>query len=188
MVPETLTYSPDVLARFWAKVDRKGAEECWEWTAARHDNGGYGVMNINRRAVRANRIALEIKHGRRILPDLKARHTCDNPPCCNPNHLIEGTQAQNINDMHERGRRVYTRKPKLPKPAPKAPAGRFTYATHCIHGHEFSPENTRMKPNSAVNGGIERQCITCRKLINKNLAAQRKANRHARGLHQRKAA
>ncbi len=32
------------------------------------------------------------------------RHTCDNPPCCNPEHLRGGTQRQNMNDARRRGR------------------------------------------------------------------------------------
>jgi hypothetical protein len=31
------------------------------------------------------------------------RHTCDNPPCCNPGHLLDGTQADNLADARERG-------------------------------------------------------------------------------------
>ena len=32
------------------------------------------------------------------------RHTCDNPPCCKLEHLVTGTQQQNVADMVERGR------------------------------------------------------------------------------------
>lgn len=32
------------------------------------------------------------------------RHTCDNPRCVNPEHLIGGTQKDNVQDMLDRGR------------------------------------------------------------------------------------
>ena len=34
------------------------------------------------------------------------RHACDTPQCCNPGHWIAGSQAQNVKDMDDRGRRV----------------------------------------------------------------------------------
>ncbi|TYP82056.1 helix-turn-helix protein [Blastococcus xanthinilyticus] len=36
-------------------------------------------------------------------------HRCDNPPCCNPQHLYAGTPAQNTDDMVSRGRQVAPR-------------------------------------------------------------------------------
>ncbi|ANU79701.1 HNH endonuclease [Arthrobacter phage Conboy] len=101
------------LERFWAKVDKREPQECWPWTAAKtaaREDYQYGALKVGGRVVRANRFALELKLGRPLGPGMKARHTCDNPPCCNPAHLLEGTQAQNLQDMHDRGRHPYKRK------------------------------------------------------------------------------
>lgn len=34
-------------------------------------------------------------------------HTCDNPICVNPNHLVEGTKSQNSQDMVAKDRVVF---------------------------------------------------------------------------------
>lgn len=34
-------------------------------------------------------------------------HTCDNPICVNPKHLVVGTQIENIADMHSKGRHAF---------------------------------------------------------------------------------
>tara|TARA_R110001606_G_scaffold115974_2_gene244548 strand:- start:697 stop:1032 length:336 start_codon:yes stop_codon:yes gene_type:complete len=53
--------------------------------------------------LRAHRFAYALSKGE--IPDgFVVRHTCDNPACCNPDHLILGTQADNIADMYKRKR------------------------------------------------------------------------------------
>jgi hypothetical protein len=54
--------------------------------------------------VKAHRMALQLADGIRRDPAEKVRHSCDNPPCCNPAHLLPGTQADNVADMVQRGR------------------------------------------------------------------------------------
>lgn len=100
-------------ARFWAKVDRSGADDCWTWTASR-DGDGYGQFwNPERRTMDlAHRYAFE--QFVEALPPKPAgqlgpigpvvMHTCDNPSCVNPAHLVLGTQADNVHDCITKGR------------------------------------------------------------------------------------
>jgi hypothetical protein len=89
------------IARFWKSINKKGINECWEWQACRLP-GGYGRYLWDGKTQYTHIISLEIKLGRKV--KLNALHTCDNPPCCNPNHLYEGTMADNARDRDERGR------------------------------------------------------------------------------------
>jgi len=93
--------------RFWEKVNRRAPNECWEWLACTiKKRGGYGQFGIQRNGrninVYAHRFAYELTHG--TIPLGLLRHSCDNPPCCNPAHLIPGSHAENTDDMMCRGR------------------------------------------------------------------------------------
>lgn len=139
-------------------------EPCIEWDGTRNKNG-YGVLAKAVNGSRlAHRAALAEKLGRPVQG--QTRHTCDNPPCVNPLHLLEGNAADNAADKVERGR---------------ARGGRYNQ-TECLHGHQLTPENTWLKPSKRTRSGFERVCITCRKRYNQEQAARRKAARHERGL------
>ena len=94
--------------RFWAKVDMSGGLfACWPWTGQRTRTwGGYGMVSAGwpLRKIKAHRIALQLSLGRPLGVGLCACHHCDNPPCCNPAHLFEGTPADNHRDMVSKGR------------------------------------------------------------------------------------
>lgn len=93
--------------RFWEKVDKRGPDECWPWQACRHKYG-YGQFNVTGkrggRYCRAHVFALEEKLGRRLKSGMCGLHSCDNPPCCNPDHLWEGTHVDNVRDRDAKGR------------------------------------------------------------------------------------
>lgn len=91
------------IERIWEKVTRFGPDECWDWPGA-HTMAGYGVILENGRSFYVTRLVLSEKLGRELLPSMQACHTCDRPPCCNPSHLFEGTQLDNMKDMATKGR------------------------------------------------------------------------------------
>lgn len=109
---EDLHVSPNskTMARFWAKVDVRGPDECWPWKAS-VDGDGYGRFTPGGRGdpqVGAHRFACHVTHGP-VPKGMLVRYSCDNPLCCNPAHLTTGTSQDNSNDMVARGRSVRTR-------------------------------------------------------------------------------
>ncbi len=91
-------------ARFWARVDKRGPNECWPWLGG-HDNGdGYGRAFDGERTRQAHDVAWELANRRKLPKGKVVRHSCDNPPCCNPQHLLKGTPLDNVRDAIERGR------------------------------------------------------------------------------------
>ena len=113
------------IERFWSKVDRRGADECWPWTAKARSAHGYGLLkHRSGRNIVASRIACWLGHGNPPIPNAKSLHSCDNPPCCNPAHLRWGTQLENVADAVERSRHsppprnaAYRRRDTQPKGA-----------------------------------------------------------------------
>lgn len=89
---------PDHHARFWSRVDVGPRSQCWPWRGGT-DRHGYGVTGFGSR--RAHRVAFDLFFGE---PSGHVMHSCDNPICCNPHHLRDGTHSDNMRDMAQKGR------------------------------------------------------------------------------------
>jgi hypothetical protein len=91
-------------SRFFAKVRKSSTSECWEWTGACR-NRGYGAIKIAGRHEQAHRVAYLLYVGE-IPAGMFVLHRCDNRKCVKPAHLFLGTHADNMRDMHQKGRNV----------------------------------------------------------------------------------
>jgi HNH endonuclease len=88
--------------RFWRYVDKSG--DCWLWTGG--TQGAYGQIwdgRVNRHRG-AHVVSWELANGMFIPKGMQVRHTCDNPPCVRPLHLLIGTALDDGRDRAERGR------------------------------------------------------------------------------------
>jgi hypothetical protein len=91
--------------RFWSLVEKTGHPRgCWIYTGRLNvARNGYGYFDDRRRTTSAHRYAWQLTQGD-IPHGLDVCHTCDNPPCVNPDHLFLGTQKDNAQDMKQKGR------------------------------------------------------------------------------------
>lgn len=129
---------------FWLRVDKRSPGECWPWTG--NSCQGYGRIAVCREYFYAHRIAWAIHNGRPPRIGEIIRHQCDNPICVNPQHLLIGTNADNMLDAKLRMRSSNIRK------------------THCPQGHPYSAENTALEYSQGTLGTItHRKCRACRR-------------------------
>jgi len=91
-----------VQERFDSKWIPEPNSGCHIWTGHLHAEG-YGRFRYKGRVCNAHRVAWELANNKSA-EGFVIRHKCDNRACVNPDHLIEGSQADNIKDMYERGR------------------------------------------------------------------------------------
>lgn len=105
-------------ARFWPRVAIGRPTECWLWKGKtykpQNKQLGYGRVDGSGPYTYAHRVAWILTHGD-IPEGLVVRHQCDKILCCNPAHMLIGTDADNSADMVARGRHVFGERARTAK-------------------------------------------------------------------------
>ena len=95
--------TPSVVIRLWKGILIRGPNDCWPWVKG-CDRDGYGIISVDCAAYVVTRVLW--KHWHSVDPDdLLVCHNCNNPPCCNPNHLYLGTDSENLHYSFDCNRR-----------------------------------------------------------------------------------
>lgn len=98
--------SDSVENRFLQKVLKDTDSGCWIWNGAT-TRSGYGHFRIKTTEgwsmLRAH-IYAHWKYNGGVGTGNQVMHSCDNPSCCNPEHLSLGTAKENAKDAKDKGR------------------------------------------------------------------------------------
>jgi hypothetical protein len=113
-VAERPKRSRSLAERLAEKIDKNGPVPahrpelgpCHMWTGA-VDQNGRAQIYWNGRVQPASRAVWFVTTGEEMPPGILACHSCDNPPCCNPDHIFPGDAGVNQRDCVAKGRRVY---------------------------------------------------------------------------------
>ena len=144
------TYAVMPLAgRFEAQYEPEPTSGCWIWIGV-VDRLGYGAMEIDGRKAMAHRVSHILSKGD-IPPGLTIDHLCRNRRCVNPAHLEAVPHRVNV----LRGHGI---------------AAKRATQTHCVNGHEFTPENTYLYR------GRYRSCRDCGNRRNREFRARQTAS------------
>lgn len=114
---------------------------CHIWRGLRTERG-YGVLGSDLKH-RVHRVAWEAVNGRPVPEGLVVRHRCDNPPCCNPDHLEVGTHADNARDAIVRGRRPW-----------------ILDSSECVNGHDLTLPGA-IYSYRVKSGKVRNRCHEC---------------------------
>lgn len=81
----------------------KSSAGCHIWTGCLNSNNGYGTVSVGGKRVYAHRGSWT-HHNGPIPSGMYVCHKCDVRTCINVAHLFLGTCADNMKDMHKKGR------------------------------------------------------------------------------------
>ncbi|MFG1963180.1 HNH endonuclease signature motif containing protein [Nonomuraea sp. NPDC049028] len=131
---------------------------CWIWTGI-IINSGYPRLGITRQRKTKQYLAHRLSYRLFVGPipnGMQIDHLCMVRRCVNPRHLEVVTPQVNV------------------LRSPNTMASRWGHRTHCERGHEYTPENTLLKPRRDNPEKTSRVCRTCKKASDRKRKAPQK--------------
>jgi hypothetical protein len=95
--------APNKPEDFWKYVNKDTGTDCWDWNGNK-DKLGYARFWIKGKRYLIHRYSMMLAG--HDIEGLDVCHKCDNPSCCNPEHLFLGSHEDNMKDMVKKGRHV----------------------------------------------------------------------------------
>lgn len=89
--------------RLLAMIEIDKTTGCWIWLGSGSDKYGY-MTDDNKKYVLAHRLSYSLHAGYEFKPREQAMHICDNTWCVNPEHIVPGTNQDNMEDKSRKGR------------------------------------------------------------------------------------
>lgn len=96
------------LERFWSKIDKRGRDECWTWTAT--IGGGVPRLYLAGKTVSGLRIMWQIHNEGELRGGLNVLRSCKNSRCINPRHFVTAVAGTRLAQV---GRRRVRRRPGI---------------------------------------------------------------------------
>ncbi len=132
---------PRIKDSFWGRVGYNDPSGCWVWKG--HVTPyGYGRVTFNGIRKQAHCWSWYLHNLPEVRKGLTLDHLCRNRACVNPDHLeivsMRVNMLRGVSQLANQARQ-----------------------THCLRGHEFTPENTKPRPNKY---GVARECRECIKI------------------------
>jgi HNH endonuclease len=132
------------LFRGQVRLDKESG--CLLYIGTNTNGKGYPGIRVGSETQLYHRFLYELVHGK-LPPKHEVHHTCVKNKCLNLRHL-NGLSGKEHRKQHLK--------------------------THCKNGHEFTPENTRIKPDGS------RKCIICQRAENRKGLRNRTDHRRFR--------
>ena len=132
--------------QYWKKVNK--SDSCWDWSASK-DRDGYGIVwTAPGKSQKAHRVSAMLA-GKNLSQVI--RHTCNNRACVRPEHLIPGTQSDNMQDMYKAGRANLGHGGRK-KIAIRTPSGDFDSIGDAAKAYKIDTTTVRQKVIRQVPG------------------------------------
>ncbi len=112
-------YNGTLEERLNSKTLKLTSDECWLWIGS-CDTAGYGSIRVDGKLRHATNVVYELFNNIKMPSNTLIMHSCDNPACVNPSHLILGTNLTNCRDKHVKGHYKH-------KTGEKHPLTKFTW-------------------------------------------------------------